>query len=105
MNRLNVWKFALATAVTFVALDVACALAVIVAPDATVTVFNTWFHGLDLRLLMPAGGKAITMTQVVAGAISAAVVSFFAGALLAGCYNAFQGVGLRHASEHSPAHR
>ena len=87
MNRLHVWEFALAAAVTFAALDVLCALAVVLAPDATIAVFNTWFHGLDLKLLVPAGGKAVTATQVISGVISAAVVSFVGGAVLAGCYN------------------
>ena len=89
MNRLHVWKFALAAATTFAALDVLCALAVALSPDATIAVFNTWFHGLDLKLLAPPGGKAITATQVVSGAFSAAVVSFVGGTILAACYNLF----------------
>ena len=89
MNRLNVWKFALAAAVTFAALSAICAIAVIISPDATVGVFNTWFHGLDLKLLVPAGGKPVTAGQVISGVISAALVSFVGGAILAGCYNLF----------------
>ena len=89
MNRLNVWTFALATAVTFAALSTFCALAFVVAPDGTIAVFNNWFHGVDLKLLVPPGGKAITATQVILGAISAAAVSFLCGAVLAGCYNLF----------------
>ena len=89
MNRLHVWKFALATAVAFAVLDVVCAVAVILSPDDTIAVFNTWFHGLDLKLLMPPGGKPVTLTQVVSGVVSAAVVSFLGGAILASCYNLF----------------
>jgi len=89
MDRLNVWKFALAAAVTFAALSAACAVAVIISPDATIAVFNNWFHGLDLKLLVPPGGKPVTAGQVVSGVISAAVVSFVGGAILAGCYNLF----------------
>lgn len=92
MNRLNVWKFALAAAVTFAALNVICAVAVIASPDATITVFNNWFHGLDLKLLIPPGGKPVTAGQLISGAISAAVVSFVGGAILAGCYNLFSGI-------------
>jgi hypothetical protein len=87
MNRLDVWKFALAAAVTFAALSAVCAVAVIVSPDATIAVFNNWFHGLDLKLLVPPGGRPVTAGQVVSGVISAAVVSFVGGAVLAGCYN------------------
>ena len=87
MDRLNVWKFALAAAVTFAVLSAACAVAVIVSPDATIAVFNNWFHGLDLKLLVPPGGKPVTAGGVISGVISAAGVSFIAGAILAGCYN------------------
>lgn len=89
MNRLNVWKLALAAAVTFAALSAICALAVIIAPDATIAVFNNWFHGLDLKLLVPPGGRPVTAGQVISGVISAAVVSYVGGAILAGCYNLF----------------
>jgi hypothetical protein len=89
MNRLDVWKFALAAAVTFAALSAVCAIAVIISPDATIAVFNSWFHGLDLKLLVPPGGRPVTAGQVVSGLISAAVVSFIGGAVLAGCYNLF----------------
>jgi hypothetical protein len=89
MSRLNVWKFALAAAVAFAALDAVCALAVIASPDGTIALFNTWFHGLDLKLLVPPGGKPVTAGQFIAGVISAAVVSFLGGAVLAGTYNLF----------------
>ena len=89
MNRLDVWKFALAAAATFAALSAVCAVAVIILPDATIAVFNTWFHGLDLKLLVPPGGRPVTAGQVIFGVISAAVVSFVGGATLAGCYNLF----------------
>ena len=89
MNRINVWTFALATAVTFGALSAACALAVVVAPDGTIALFNSWFHGVDLKMLVPPGGRPVTVVQVASGVISAAAVSFVAGAVLAGCYNLF----------------
>lgn len=89
MTRLNVWRFALASAVAFAALDAICAAAVIASPDGTIAVFNTWFHGLDLKLLVPPGGKQVTAVQFIYGVISAAVVSFVGGAILASCYNLF----------------
>ena len=89
MNRLDVWKFALAAAVTFAALSALCAVAVIVSPDATIAMFNNWFHGLDLKLLVPPGGRPVTAGQVISGVISAALVSFAGGAILASCYNLF----------------
>jgi len=88
MSRLNVWKFALAAAITFAALSLACAAAIAIAPDATLVLVGSWFHGLDLKLLVPPGGKPITVVQLVVGTISAGVVAFVIAALLAGCYNA-----------------
>jgi hypothetical protein len=87
VNRLNVWKFALAAAVTFAVLSAICAPSVAISLDATVALFNNWFRGLDLRLLVPPGGRPITTGQVVSGVISAAVVGFVGGAILASRYN------------------
>ena len=91
MNSLNVWKFGLAASVTFAALSAVCAVAVILWPDATIAVFNNWFHGLDLKLLVPPGGRPVTASQFISGVVSAAVVAFVGGAILAGCYNLFGG--------------
>ena len=87
MNQLHVWKFAPAVAVTFAILYVACALAVILAPDGAIAFFNAWFHGMDLTRLVPPGGKPVSPSQFFFGLVSAAVVSFAGGAVLAGCYN------------------
>jgi hypothetical protein len=95
MSRLNVWTFALAAAATFAALSALCAVAVIISLDATVAMFNNWFHGLDLKLLVPPGGRPVTAGQVISGVISAAVVSFVGGAILAGCYNLFSRTAAR----------
>jgi hypothetical protein len=89
MNSLNVWKFALASAVAFAVLSGLCAVAVLISRDATIAVFNSWFHGLDLRLLVPPGGRAVTVGQVISGVVSAALVAFVAGAMVAASYNFF----------------
>ena len=87
MNRLDTWRFALAAAATFAALSALCAIAVAISFDATIAVFNSWFHGLDLRLLVPPGGKTLTLGQVAFGVVNALVVGFVAGVILAACYN------------------
>ena len=88
MNRLHVWQFASASAITLALVSVACALVVAVVPGATVAFFNTWFHGLDLNLLVPSGGKLITAGQVATGALAVGLMGFVIGATLAACYNA-----------------
>jgi hypothetical protein len=89
MNSLNAWRFGAAMAVTFSILFTVCALAVVLFPDGTVDFFNNWFHGLDLRLLKPQGGRPLTIGQFAYGLASAAAVSFAGGAVLAGSYNIF----------------
>ena len=91
MKRLNVWKFATATALTLGILSAMCAVAVIVAPDATIAVFNSWMHGVDLTRLVPAGGRPVTFGQVIAGIVSLGVIGFGSGAFLSGVYNMMAG--------------
>ena len=89
MNRLQLWQFGFAAAITFSALYTVCALAVALFPDGTIGFFNAWFHGLDLRLLKPPGGRPLTLGQFLYGLVSAAVVSFAIAATLAAFYNLF----------------
>lgn len=89
MNRLHPWWFGLASGVTFSVVYAVCALAVILSPDATIAFFNVWFHGLDLALLKPPGGRPPTPGQLLGGLVSAAAVSFVIAAMLAALYNVF----------------
>jgi hypothetical protein len=89
MNRLDSWRFGAATALTFSLLFTACALAFALSPEATFDFFNNWFHGLDLRLLKPPGGRALTFERYAYGLVGAAGVSFLGGLVLAGLYNMF----------------
>ena len=89
MKRLHPWSFGFAGAMTFSVLYTACALAVVLFPDGTIGFFNAWFHGLDLALLKPPGGRPLTVSQFFYGLVSAAAVSFAIAASLAGLYNFF----------------
>jgi hypothetical protein len=89
MNRLQAWQFGFAGAVTFSVFYTACALAVALFPEGTIGFFNAWFHGLDLALLKPPGGRPLTLGQFFYGLVSAAMVSFAIAATLAGFYNFF----------------
>lgn len=89
MNGIHTWQFALASALTFATLYAICAVAVVLFPDGTLDFFNNWFHGLDLRLLKPPAGRTLSAIQFASGFASVVVVSFSAGALLAGSYNLF----------------
>jgi hypothetical protein len=98
MNRIHPLPFSLALTLTFLALYAVCAAAFIAFPDGTVAFFNAWFHGLDLNLLRPAGGRPLTTGQFVRGALDVVAVAFPAGLVLASCYNAFARRLTQHAT-------
>lgn len=87
MNAIKPVPFALATTVTFLLLYIACAIAVALFPEGTVNFFNAWFHGLDLNLLRPAGGRPLTLSQFVIGAVGVVAVAFPSGIVLAYVYD------------------
>ena len=91
MNRLDVWKFAVAFGVTLALLNAVCAVALMVAPDLTVAFFETWMHGVDFAKLIPAESRSITLTQLVTGVITVGVVGFVAGGVLAFFYDMLVG--------------
>ena len=91
MNRLDVWKFAVALGVTLAAINAVCATALMVAPDVTIAFFKTWMHGVDFAKLLPPESRAITFAQVAIGMITAGVVGFVAGGVLAFLYNRLDG--------------
>lgn len=97
MKRLDSWKFGTAMAMTLAILSAVCALAVVIAPGATIATFNSWMHGVDLARLVPPGGRPVTVGQVIAGVASLAVIGFVAGTLLAMTYNAMLGRGSEEA--------
>ena len=87
INRLDTWKFAIAFAASMAVLSIACAVAVAISPEATIAFFNSFTHGIDLAKLIPPGGRPVSIGQVIAGALSLAIVGLAAGAMIAGFYN------------------
>ena len=89
MNPLRPWKFGIAAAATFSLFYTACALAFVLFPDGTMRFFNAWFHGLDLALLRPSGGRPLTFGQFFYGIFGAGLVSFVVATTFATFYNSF----------------
>ncbi len=87
MNRIDPLTVGSATAITFSIVFTVCALAVALFPDGTISFFNTWFHGLDLNLLKPPGGRPLTINQFFYGLVGVAATSFLVGTLFAAVYN------------------
>lgn len=87
MERLNPWLLGCTAAITFSIVFSVCALAVTLFPDGTVNFFNAWFHGLDLALLRPPGGRPLTFGQFFYGLVGVVVTSFAVGTLFAAVHN------------------
>ena len=87
MEQLNPWIIGCAASITFSIVFTVCALAVVLFPDDTISFFNAWFHGLDLTLLKPSGGRPLTIGQFVYGLFGVAATSFVVGTLFAAVYN------------------
>lgn len=87
MERLSPWILGCTAAITFSITFTVCALAVVLFPDGTVSFFNAWFHGLDLNLLKPSGGRPLTPGQFLYGLVGVAAASFVVGTLFAAVYN------------------
>jgi hypothetical protein len=87
MERLSAVAVGATSAITFSIVFTVCAIGVAMAPDAAIGFFNAWFHGLDLTLLRPVGGKPLTLGQYAYGLAGVALTSFVTGALFATVYN------------------
>jgi hypothetical protein len=79
MDRLNPLSVGLAMAITLVIVNTLCAAAVALWPDGTITVFNSFAHGLDLE---PLG-----LGRFLLGLISVGVIGFLVGAVFAWSHN------------------
>ncbi len=87
MDKLNPWAAGTALAITSGIVFTACAAALTLWPEATLEFFNAWFHGMDLRLLVPPGGRPLAFGQFFYGLTGVIAFSFGSGALFAFAYN------------------
>lgn len=79
-------------ALTFGILYSICAAAFALWPESAFSFFNAWFHGIDLRLLQPEGGRAVVLDTFLYGLISILITAYIAGAVFALLYNWLNGV-------------
>lgn len=89
MGTQKAWVSGAAFSVVFGALYVACAVAVLLFPEGTLTLFYQWAHGIDLSLIRRPASSPITIVQWVTGFATALVASFCAGALYGWARNLF----------------
>lgn len=83
--KLNPLRTGSALALTGAAINLVCAVAVYLFPEAVVGLVNAWFHGLGLSLIM--SDKPWTVGGIVYGLFGVALTGFLGGALFAICYN------------------
>ena len=63
-----------------------CAVAFVLAPDATLDFFGAFMHGLDLKAVKAVA--PISFGRVLYGVVGLSIVGFVAGVVFASVYNA-----------------
>jgi hypothetical protein len=91
MNTAKPWITGAAFSVVMAAVYVICALAVVVFPDATLALFNSWAHGIDLTLIKRP--LARPLSDWLSGLASAVFAGFLAGSLFGWARNVFARIG------------
>lgn len=75
-----------AAATTTTVIYVVCALLFIIAPDLSMAVTKTWFHGIDISLI---DARTATAGSFILGLVSATVGAWLVGYIFAFFYNTF----------------
>lgn len=83
MQKLSPRALGLSIGFVFSASYVICALAYALAPEVTLSFFNTLFHGLDLKEI----AVGLTWGGTISGLIITFVLGLLGGGVVAHCYN------------------
>jgi len=86
MEKLNAKRVSLSLAAVSGILSAVCALLIAVAPQFTLNLFGTIFHGIDL-VKIP---KVMTISDAILGTIEVVVLALIVGWLFAKIYNSFK---------------
>lgn len=82
MIRINPLGLGLALAFTAAVLSLACAGLVAIAPEQTLAVFQSWWHGLDVSSLARTA-PPLTLRSVLVGLVSITAAAFVVGFVFA----------------------
>ena len=85
MDKVNTLGAGIALAVTLALMSAVCAIAFVLAPEATLDFFSAFMHGLDLKTVKAA--TPLSFGRVLYGIIGLSVVGFLAGFVFALAYN------------------
>lgn len=83
--EVNTLGAGIALAVTLALISGLCALAFVLAPDATLDFFSAFMHALDLKAIKSTA--PISFGRVLYGIIGLSIVGFIAGFVFAWTYN------------------
>lgn len=75
-----------ALAVTIIFVYVVCALFFLIAPDFSLSVARTWFHGIDITRI---NARTADMSSFVLGLVTATISGWVVGYFFAEVYNSF----------------
>jgi hypothetical protein len=81
MDRLNPLSVGLAMAITLAIVNILCAAVVALWPDGSITVFNSFAHGLDFRAVKST--EPLGLGRFLLGLSSISVIGFLVGAVFA----------------------
>jgi hypothetical protein len=85
MYKVNTLGAGVALGITLALISALCAIAFVLAPDATLDFFGAFMHGLDLKAVKSAA--PISFGRVLYGLIGLSIVGFVAGVVFAWIYN------------------
>jgi hypothetical protein len=85
MDKVNALGAGIALAVTLALVSALCAVAFVLAPDATLDFFSAFMHGLDLKSVKSAA--PLSFGRVLYGLIGLSIIGFIAGFVFAWTYN------------------
>ena len=89
MKKVNSVKLANAVALSFAVIHVSFDLLSLVAPNTLKFIFNTWFHGFNLKVLVLEDTFAISLQQITIGLVSSVSTAWVIGYLIGYFYNRF----------------
>lgn len=78
-----------AMAVTVAFIAVVCALAIMLAPEVSMSVAQSWFHGIDLSIVRTAVNPSLG--TLLYGWVTATIGGWVVGYVFANAYNLFAG--------------
>jgi hypothetical protein len=89
MEKLVPWVTGAAFSVVIGVVYIACASAVLIAPDLTISFLNNWMHGIDLAQIQRSPTQPISISGWVSGFVTAMFAAFIAGVVYAWARNFF----------------